>query len=40
MGKYSVEITETAKEDMQCLFRTCNKESIKKIVKNIVHIFH
>ena len=40
MGKYSLVLTEIAREDKQRLFKTCNKESIKKIVKNIVHIFH
>ena len=40
MGKYSLELTEIAREDILRLFRSCNKESIKKIVKNIVHIFH
>ena len=29
MGKYSVEITETAREDLQRLFRSGNKSLVK-----------
>ncbi len=36
MGKYSLVLTKIAREDI----RSCNKESIKKIVINIVHILH
>lgn len=31
MGKYSVEITETAREDLQCLFKSGNKALVKKV---------
>ena len=31
MGKYSVEITETAREDLQRLFRSGNKSLVKKV---------
>lgn len=32
MGKYSLELTEIAREDMQRLFKSGNKALIKKII--------
>ena len=40
MGKYSLALTEIAKEDMQGLFNTSNKRLIKKILTNNGSIFH